>query len=305
MPRIRKARALRHGATLGLAAPAGPIDRDRLEAGEEWIRALGFEPHRREDLTARRGYLAGDDARRAAEFMELVDDPAVDGIVCVRGGYGCHRIIGQLVARRVRRAAKPLVGYSDATTLLLWQWRRAGLMGFHGPMLDRSASLSAESADALVAALTGDGRPPRLVGKAIAPGVAEGRLVGGSLALLAASLGSPWEIDTRGAILLLEEIAEEPYRIDRMLQQLCVAGKLASLVGVGVGQMVACEGTRYPTPDVGEVLDEILTPLGIPIVADLAFGHADHNLVWPFGGRALIDGERGEIEVLEAGVRTD
>ena len=302
MPRIRKARTLRPGATIGIAAPGGPVDPERLEAGEDWLRALGFEPHRRSDLTARSGYLAGDDDRRASEFMELIEDPAVDGIVCARGGYGCQRIVSLLDAERVRRAAKPLVGYSDVITLLLWQWRRAGLVGFHGPMLERSVSLTAESGEALVAALTGRDVPRRLAGEARVTGWAEGRLAGGSLSLLVASLGSPWELDARQAILLIEEIGEEPYRIDRMLQQLRAAGKLDGVVGVGVGQMVGCESTRYPKPTACEVIEEILTPLGVPVVVNLPFGHSDHHLAWPFGGRAAIDGVRGEIELLEGGV---
>jgi len=138
VPSLRRPHAIRKGATIGIAAPAGPIDDVRLEAGEAMLRKLGFEVRRRADVGAQQGYLAGDDARRAAEFMELVNDPEVDAIVCARGGYGAHRIISMLDAQAVRRAAKPLVGYSDVTTLLLWQRRCAGLMGIHGPMLDRA-----------------------------------------------------------------------------------------------------------------------------------------------------------------------
>ena len=150
MPRLRKPRALSRGATLGIAAPGGPVDGERFEAGVELLRRAGFHTHHRRDLLARSGYLAGDDARRADELMELVANPQVDGIVCARGGYGCDRIIHRLDPDAVRAAAKPLVGFSDITALLLWQRRRAGLMGFHGPMLNLGADLDPEALSSLV-----------------------------------------------------------------------------------------------------------------------------------------------------------
>jgi muramoyltetrapeptide carboxypeptidase len=302
LPSLRKARAIRPGAVVGIAAPAGPVDPERLEQGEAMLRRLGFEPRHRADIQARRGYLAGDDARRAGELMELVRDPQIEAIVCARGGYGCQRILAQLDAAQVRRAAKPLVGYSDVTTLLLWQRRCAGLMGIHGPMLERGREATAESMHSLQFALTGAGPVQRLVGRPLAGGWGEGRLVGGSLSLVVASLGTPWEIDTRGAILLLEERGELPYRIDRMLQQLVAAGKLADVVGVGIGATTDCEDERYPEFGVEALLAEILAPLGVPVLSELPFGHGETNLAWPVGGRAAIDADRGEIELLESAV---
>ncbi len=299
MPTLRKARALRPGATVGIAAPAGPVDMERVEEGEACLRELGFEPFRRSDLAERRGYLAGDDERRAGELMELISEPRVDAILCARGGYGCHRIVSKLDPQKIRKAAKPVVGYSDITTLLLWQRRLAGLMGLHGPMLERPGGIPEPAREALVRALYGQLPSTRLQGKTLVDGWSEGRLTGGSLSVLTTSLGTPWEIDTRGAILLFEDVNEAPFRIDRMLQQLAAAGKLAAVVGVGVGAMVACEDPRYPTPTAAEVIEEILCPLGVPVVTELSFGHIDQNLTWPIGGRAAIDGDRGEIEILE------
>lgn len=303
MATLRKARALRPGDTLGIATPAGPIDESVLEAGEALVRALGFEPRRGSSLTARRGYLAGDDAARAAELMELVADPDVHGILCARGGYGSHRIVARLDAKLVRQAAKPLVGYSDVTTLLLWQRRVAGLMGIHGPMLERGEPVPRESHRELARALIGTGELPRLRGQPWVGGWREGRLTGGSLSLVVASLGTPWEIDTRDGILLLEEVHEAPYRVDRMLQQLHAAGKLVGLAGIGIGQMIDCDppdaGASGAGPGVDEVLREILTPLGVPTLVGLPFGHGPENHPWPHGGRAAIDAERGEIELLE------
>lgn len=302
MPSIRKPRALKRGATLGIAAPAGPIDRERLEAGESMLQKLGFETRSADDITREEGYLAGSDERRAEEFMSLVNDPEVDGIVCARGGYGCHRIIAHLDADAVRKRAKPLMGYSDITTLLLWQLKKAGLMGFHGPMLDRPETLSADSKRAISTALQGQGAPPRIAGQPMQRGWGEGRLVGGSLKLLVASLGTPWEVDLRDSILVFEDTNEAPYSIDRMLMQLICAGKLESIVGIGIGGLTDCTNPTRPRPTAHEVCEELLVPLGVPIVRDLPFGHLDENTPFALGCRAAIDGDRGEIELLETPV---
>ncbi len=288
---------------LGLAAPGGPVDPEQLQAGQALLHAAGFETYRRDDLLARDGYFAGDDERRAAELMELVNDPRIDGIICARGGYGCDRILSSLDAGAFRAAAKPLVGYSDVTALLLWQQRCAGLIGFHGPMLDRGADVDTEAMDHLFDQLMGNSAIPlALRGRAIAGGQATGRTVGGSLTLLVASLGSPWELDTRGAILLIEDVGEQPYRVDRMLQQLRAAGKFEKLAAVGIGSFESCVDTHYPKPSVHSVIEDTLRPLGVPIVSDLPFGHVKKNYAWPMGGRAIIDGTSGELQLLELGV---
>lgn len=302
MPALRKPRALKKGATLGVAAPAGPIDIERVEAGASMLRKLGFEVVYADDIARVTGYLAGSDARRAEEFMQLVNDPLVDGIICARGGYGCHRIMHLLDAKQVRAAAKPLLGYSDITTLLLWQLRKAGLMGFHAPMFDCLEDLSADSKRGIASTLLGVGPPARMVGKSMQRGWGEGRLTGGSLKLVVGSLGTAWEIDTRDSILLLEETHEAPYSIDRMLLQLKAAGKFDHVLGVGIGALTDCTNPARPQPTAEEVIEEILTPLGIPIVGELPFGHVGHHLPWALGNRAAIDGDRGEIELLELAV---
>ena len=297
MATLRKARALRPGDTVGIATPASPVEEDALEAGEALVRALGFEPRRGRSVLAQSGYLAGDDEARAAELMDLVQDAEVAGILCARGGYGCQRLLPRLDAGAFRKASKPLVGYSDVTTLHLWQRRAAGLMGVHGPMLEHGARAPEDIHRELARMLTGVGEPPRWTGRSLVGGWREGRLTGGSLSLVVASLGTPWEIDTRDAILLFEEVGEAPYRIDRMLGQLQAAGKLAVAAGIGVGRLQGCEAEAGPSAQ--DVVEEILVPLGVPTVVDLPFGHGPGNRPWPHGGRAAIDGERGEIEQLE------
>jgi len=305
MPALRKARALAPGATLGIAAPGGPVNPDRVAEGCEAFRAAGHRTLRRDDLSSRRGYLAGDDARRAKEIMELAQDPRVDAIVCARGGYGCDRILPLLDAAALRDAAKPIVGYSDATALLLWLRRRAGLVGFHGPMLERGADADPASREALLLQLGGRAPLPVVLrGRAGGGGAARGRLVGGSLTLVVASLATPWEVDARGAILLFEEVNEAPYRVDRMLQQLRAAGKLAGVAGVGVGDVSTCVDERYGT-QVADVIEEVVRPLGVPLVQGLPFGHVRENATWPVGVRAEIDGDRGELRILEHGVRVE
>ncbi len=285
-------------------APAGPLNPVSFEANRRALERLGFETVARDDILDRDGYLAGSDERRAREFMEFVRDPEVDAIVCARGGYGCHRIIDRLDAKAVREAAKPLVGYSDITTLLLWQRRQAGLLGIHGPMLEKKEGLEGESGSALVRALQGTGPLPRYAGRTLVPGWAEGRLVGGSLSVCVASLGTPWELDTRGAILMLEDVTELPYRIDRMLQQLRAAKKFEQLAGIGLGAFTGCEDERYPEWSVERLFLDVLGPLGVPVVMELPFGHGAMNRPWPFGGRAALDGARGELELLESAVAT-
>jgi muramoyltetrapeptide carboxypeptidase len=236
--------------------------------------------------------------------MALVKDPRVDAIVCARGGYGCSRILDALDADAVRAARKPLVGYSDVTALLLWQRRAAGLIGFHGPMLEHGAALAREALDSLVGELAGTAtRPTVLRGVGRGGGSGEGSLIGGNLVLVTASLGTRWELNTRGAILLIEEVGEFPYRIDRMLQQLRGAGKLEQLVGVGVGDLSTCVDERFPEPSAEQVIEEIVGPFGVPLVTGLPIGHLRVNHTWPVGARATIDGTRGEIRILERGVQ--
>jgi len=272
------------------------VDPERLAVGCAWLEDAGFAVVRREDLLARTGYLAGDDERRAKELMELVVDDAVDAILCARGGYGCHRVVLQLDAEAFRAARKPLAGFSDVTTLLLWQLGCAGLAGIHAPMLAQSCSRELDRG-ALVQLVCGDpAANASLPGTAGGGGRGEGRLVGGNLTVLAASLGCPWEVDTEGAILLVEDVGERPYRLDRALAQLRAAGKLEGLAGVGVGSFEACDDDVYPRPTACEVLEEALRPLGVPLALGLPFGHGERNLPWPFGVVGRIDGDAGTVE---------
>lgn len=286
---------------VAVVAPSFAVDAARLAAGCAALEADGYTLCRREDLLAADGYLAGDDARRAAELMQWVRDPEVEVLLCARGGYGAARVLPRLDPEAFRRARKILVGYSDATALLLWQRAHAGLVGLHGPMFDADAGPTPEERARLGRALRGEPLAP-LIGTATVSGRAEGPLVGGSLTLVANSLGTSWEIDTRGAILMIEEIGERPYALDRHLQHLRDAGKLDDAVGFGVGHLVGCTDPKREVPTAQDVVRAGLAPLGRPVVTDLPFGHRSPNLAWPVGARGRIDGDAGRVDVLEPAV---
>lgn len=295
MPALLRPRAIPPKPRVALVAPSGPISEERLAPAVAGLVRAGFRIVRRPDLTARAGFLAGSDERRAAELDGYVRDPSVDLLWCVRGGYGAARILGRLDAAAFRRARKPLLGYSDATALLLWQLRAAGLIGIHGPMLERGEPPDADELEAIRALL--EGAPPRpLVGVEGEGPAVEGELVGGSLTLLAASLGTPFEVETKGRILLLEEVAEAPYRLDRCLEQLEAAGKLGAALGVGVGQLTRCEGPPEG-PAATEVVRDRLRRLGLPFVLGLPFGHGVPNLPWPVGAAARLEPGRARLVV--------
>lgn len=284
-----------------MVAPSFAVDPERLEAGCAVLEAAGLELCRRDDLLASEGYLAGDDQRRAEELSGWIADPEIDAILCARGGYGAARILSRLDPAAFKRARKPLVGFSDVTALLLWQRATSGLVGFHGPMFDGPEGPTAAELERLLAALRGEPLEP-LVGEGVVPGSVEGPIVGGSLTLIANSLGTPWEIDTRGAILMLEEIGERPYALDRHLQHLADAGKLEAAAGFGVGHLVGCSDPKRDLPLAETVVREFLGELGKPLVTGLPSGHRSPNLTWPMGVRARLDAGSGTVSVLEPAV---
>jgi muramoyltetrapeptide carboxypeptidase len=300
VPRLRP-RALAPGASLGVCATSGPVrDPEALEAGIAWFESQGLRVRRAPHLASRRGYLAGSDDERLSDLVELLRAPEVGAIAIARGGYGSSRFLSRLDPRLVRRARKPIAGYSDVTSLLLWLDVRARLQGIHGPMLDRR-DVPESARERLLALLRGDpAGQVALCGSGLRAGRARGRLVGGNLRVVASSLGTPWEIDTRGAILFLEEIGEQPYSIDRSLVQLREAGKLSAAAAVAFGAIVDCEPKRYPETSATDAIREILQAcVDGPIALDLPFGHiADHRALG-FGTTAVLDGTSGTLELLE------
>jgi muramoyltetrapeptide carboxypeptidase len=283
-----------------VCAPAGPIDAETLAAGIRWLEEEGYAVRPAPGLKSRSGYLAGSDAERCADLVGLLRDPEVRAVFAARGGYGVGRFLRDLDLGELRDARTAFVGYSDATALHLFLRERCGLASIHGPMLERPDAAPA-ARRRLLALLRGEPEALEPIeGEGLAAGSATGTLVGGNLKVVVASLGTPWEIDTSGAILFLEEVNEPPYAIDRALVQLREAGKLAPLAGAALGQLVCCESERYPEVRARDVFRDILVPeISGPVVVDLPFGHvADHRALG-FGVRGTLDGDRGTLALAE------
>lgn len=251
----------------------------------------------------RHGYLAGDDARRLRELEAAIDDPDVDAIVAARGGYGAMRIAARIDPARVAARPKLLVGFSDVTALHAL-WARAGVASLHASMVAALGRGSDATLARWIEAVEGRGTPPRLEGLAAigsARGEAEGMVVGGNLALLAAMTGTPLAPSLEGAILFVEDVGEAPYRVDRMLTQLRLSGALDRVAGVLVGTFTRCapgpEGTT-----VDDVLEERLSDLGVPVLGGLPCGHVDDPLELPLGARARLDGTQRCVTFLQHSV---
>ncbi len=294
------------GATLAVVSPAGPAPPGEVERGSAALRELGYRLHPMPSAHASGGYLAGPDAGRAADLMDAFLDAEIDGILCTRGGYGSMRLLPLLDYDRIAAHPKPLVGFSDITALQTALWRRCGLVTFSGPQLAKGwgKGLDAFSRAAWSEMLAGKlwGRPLPLPGdlralEVVRPGVAEGRLLGGNLALLAALAGTGFAPDFTGAILLLEEIDEPLYRIDRMLTQLALAGLLEGVRGVVLGrfrQHTADEVREWSRP-AAELLADYLPD--VPILLGAPYGHEGECWTLPLGARALLDGKDGTLTV--------
>jgi len=300
--------SLKKGDTIAIVAPAGPIDaRDGLERGVATLERMGFRVRFDDRIFQSHRYLAGDDAARSEELMRAFEDPSVQAIIALRGGYGCSRLIPFLMEKRLRPHPKVFTGFSDLTTLHLYFRRRFGWVTVHGPMVASPAlwHITPEQEQNLLSLWTDpDYRPilnlPQL--ESWMPGVAEGILTGGCLSMIVASIGTPYEIKTDGKILFLEDQGEAPYRLDRMLTHLRLAGKLHSLAGLLLGSFQDCEPTQgdYTAMD---TLREILADLKVPTITNFPAGHARDNWALPLGAKVRIDADAGVVQLLDSAVR--
>jgi muramoyltetrapeptide carboxypeptidase len=273
-----------------VVAPSGPFDPPLLEHGLQILRErFGLEPRMRADIGARLGYLAGDDARRAEEWQEATSDPEARAVWVARGGYGAMRLLPRIELSRLMHPARWLVGFSDVTALHA-ALNGAGLVTCHGPVITQLPRVTAEALDHLGALLLGE-TPPPLAGlpapgtglagsQVIRPGSASGTLLGGSLTLLAHLCGTPWLPKLRGAVLFLEDVGEKPYRLDRYLTQLRLAGALDGVRGVCVGQLTDCDEGGISGAD---TVRELVKALGVPAIEGLPSGHEATNLALPLG----------------------
>jgi len=283
-------------------APAGPVPRDAFAAGAA-ILAGRYSLVHDERIFTRAGYLAGDDDARAAELAAALADPEVEAIFCARGGYGLMRILDRLDAAALARAPKLIVGFSDVTALHAWA-ARAGVASLHGPVVTQLGRVPAEDAAALFALCESPAPPAPLGGlRALHGGRGEGPLVGGNLEMISRLVGTPYALPLDGAVLFLEDVGERPYRIDRQLTQLRLAGALDRLAGVVLGDFVGCVEKDGTGPDAEAVLAERLGARGIPVLAGAPIGHGERNRALPHGARARVDAAAGTLEFLEGAVR--
>ncbi|MFF8877926.1 S66 peptidase family protein [Streptomyces flaveolus] len=306
-PLLRPSR-LGPGARVAVVAPSGPVPEERLQAGLDVLRGWDLDPVVAPHVLDRHAtfdYLAGTDADRAADLQSAWCDPAVDAVLCARGGYGVQRMIDLLDWEAMRAAGpKVFVGFSDITSLHEAFARRLGLATLHGPMaagIDFLKNARAQDhlkatlfAPETVRVISSDGSTPMV------PGRARGVTLGGCLALLAAELGTPHaRPSARGGLLCLEDVGEEPYRLDRCLTQLLRAGWLDGVAGVLLGSWEQCEPAERLRP----MLADRLAGLGVPVVEDFGFGHCAGALTVPFGVTAELDAHAGTLTLDEPALR--
>ena len=285
------------GATVGILAPASPVQLPWLEAGEAELRRVGLVPRRSKHLLKRRQYTAGSAAERTADLLELLEDEGVAALFAARGGYGCLDLLPSIPPAAIHRNPKAILGASDVTALLALL-SRAGVSSFHGPMvaqqIARGAShWDAEETLALLRATEPGFHLPWRGAEVLHPGGADGILRGGCLSILAALAGTPFATSFRGAIAVLEDIAVKPYQIERMLTQLSLAGLLDGVRGIVFGLMPGC--TQHPDQGytTAELLARFVEPLGVPTVFGFATGHTGDApcRTVPFEVRARLDGD--------------
>ncbi|AZF60313.1 LD-carboxypeptidase [Pseudomonas sp. R11-23-07] len=291
--------ALRPEGTIGLIAPAGPAALDVEKTGQ-WMRARGYELRIFPGVYERDGYLAGSDQVRLNDLHAAFADPEIDAIFCLRGGYGTPRLLDALDFDLLRANPKPFVGYSDITALHLAINRYAGFVTFHGPMLnaDLLGGKQPPTESSLFSLLRGQlgagsllTHPVGYPLTTIEPGIACGRLLGGNLSMIAAVMGTAYDIDAEGIILFIEDINEPLYRIDRLLTHLRLAGKLDQVAGVLVGDVAGVDQVGLE-----RLLKQTFEPLCVPVLSGWRSGHCDPNLTLPMG--ALVRLDAGEQRVV-------
>lgn len=302
---------LRAGDLVALLSPASPPkNASAVTMGRKSLERLGLRVKLGKHLLRHRGYLAGTDAERAEDLTAVFLDPEVKAVFCTRGGYGTGRLLEHFDVRTAVRHPKAFVGFSDLTLLHL-AFQARGLVSFWGPMVSVAPGLNAFAAGCLRRALMSV-RPLGLIPnhrkafhRVIRTGRAEGLITGGTLSLLAASLGTPYEIMTAGRIVFLEDTGEEPYKIDRLLTQLLAAGKLSDAAGIVLGQFTDAaprQDRRGHSLTLQEVLHDRLRPLRVPAFGGLRLGHLAGQVTLPYHVRAAMDAGSQRLDVLESGV---
>jgi len=305
------------GNRIALVAPAGPVlERDDLTRAQELCRALDYEPVLGQNAYKRYGYLAGTDDERLSDLNAAFQDPAIDAVWCIRGGYGSLRLLDRVDFAAIARRPKALIGFSDITTLLNAVTRCTGVVTFHGPVARAampgfsrrhfSRVLTVPQPAARLDRLDSPEQVPASQGRIVTltGGTAEGPLIGGNLTLLHCLVGTPYFPEFDGALLFLEDVGEDLYRVDRILAHFRTLGILRHLAGAIIGRFTQMDRA---TSDGALGFDEVLTtyfgPLGIPVAYGFPIGHIEAQWTLPLGVRARLDANAGDLELLEAAVR--
>ncbi|MFJ9538401.1 LD-carboxypeptidase [Streptomyces sp. NPDC101225] len=304
---LRRPSRLAPGARVAVVAPSGPVPEERVQAGLDVLRGWDLDPVVAPHVLERHpelGYLAGTDADRAADLQRAWCDPSVDAVLCARGGYGAQRMVDLLDWAAMRAAGpKVLVGFSDVTTLHQAFATRLGLVTLYGPAaagVDFIKNARAQEHLRTTLFAPEEARVIASAGATLVPGRARGVTLGGCLALLAADLGTPHARDgARGGLLLVEDVGERPYRIDRTLTQLLRSGWLDGVTGIALGSWQECG----PYADVRAVLADRLAGLGVPVVEEFGFGHCAGALTVPFGVTAELDADAGTLTLAQPALR--
>lgn len=294
------------GARVALLCASSAIPEERLEPSIQAVKDLGLESvvYPSCYYVNHHGYFAADDAQRAKDLQDAFGDPSIQGIICIRGGYGANRLLPLLNWRDIARHPKVFCGYSDVTALHIALNQRCHMPTFHTPMpstewyKDTDEFTMTYLRRALFGALTG----PLPMGESVETlqgGKAKGVLCGGNLSLVRDSLGTPWELDTRGKILFLEDVGEKTYRLDGMLTQLRSAGKFDDCAGILLGYWTDCT-PEYPdkTLEISEILREVVLPCGKPILSGLSCGHSLPTMSLPLGRAVVMDADEKTLEAL-------
>jgi muramoyltetrapeptide carboxypeptidase len=309
--RPRKPKALHAGSLLAVIAPASPGHLEPEQRGVAELRRLGFAVERAASRTSQ-GYFAASASERRAELLRALRDPRIDALISLRGGYGSNYLLDESLASELASVPpKCVIGFSDLTSLQIFLWQKLGWTSIYGAMVAAGLDGGAGGATGYeepsfrnaIGKTDGAWSLP-LQGSALAGGEGEGTLLGGCLTLVATTLGTPWELDTRGAILLLEDRGMKPWQVDRALIHLQQAGKFKDVHGIVLGDFPDCAAPVEGSPTVLDVCERILKPLGIPIVFGAPVGHTVRPMLTvPLGVRARLHASgTGSLEILEAAV---
>jgi muramoyltetrapeptide carboxypeptidase len=311
-----KPKALKAGDTIGLITPSSYVfDTWRIDLAAARLEAtLGVKCKLGRYVKSRHGYMAGTEKERLEDLHAMFADKGVAGVFCLAGGYGTERLLDGIDYELLRKNPKILIGYSDITGLHLAITKKAGLVTFHGPVATGSmppwslaslkrALFSTEPIGELGNPPEDDPTWPAFPLRTVSPGKARGVIAGGNLTLVATTMGTPWEIETKGKILFFEDTGEAPYRVDRMLTQLKLAGKLQEAAGIVWGTCSDCAPDKSGFEvnlSMSDLLDEILGGLGVPVLAGLVFGHTKEKATIPMGVEAELDAGAKRVAIVEA-----